>query len=295
MNFRGVMPAMTTPFTKDLKIDFDFFGEHCRWMVDAGSTALVLGGSLGEGATVTLDEKVQLCKEAQSATNNSVPVVLAVSALSTEDGVKMAKAAEAAGCKGLMVLPPYVYRGDWRETQFHFSEIIRATGLSCMLYNNPIAYGTDCTPEQIAEIAETHKNLVAVKESSADVRRINGIRRLVGERLEITVGVDDILVEGVMAGAVGWVAGLVNAMPHESVELFELAKAGPSEALDELYHWFLPLLVLDTVPKFVQLIKLVQQEVGKGTETVRPPRLELTGQERAETLKIIHASLAARK
>jgi len=194
-----------------------------------------------------------------------------------------------------MVLPPYVYRGDERETLAHFDAIFGATPLPCMLYNNPLAYGTDVLPAQLAALAERHRNLVAVKESSADVRRITALRTLLGERLALFVGVDDLILEGLDAGAVGWIAGLVNAFPSETVELFDLIGSGEREAARRLYAWFLPLLRLDTVPKFVQLIKLAQAEVGHGNETVRPPRLPLVGEERETALATIRAALATRR
>jgi 4-hydroxy-tetrahydrodipicolinate synthase len=196
------------------------------------------------------------------------------------------------GCQGLMVLPPYVYKGDWREMKYHVSETFKATKLSCMLYNNPIAYGTDFLPEQIQELAAEHENFHSVKESSADTRRVTGIRALVGDRLAILVGVDDGIVEALGVGAVGWIAGLVNALPKESVDLFNLAMSGEREKAMKLYNWFLPLLRLDCVPKFVQLIKLVQQEVGMGSARVRPPRLEIVGKELEETLALVRSSLA---
>jgi 4-hydroxy-tetrahydrodipicolinate synthase len=208
--------------------------------------------------------------------------------------VATARLAEAKGCDGLMVLPAYVYRTDARETAAHSSAVIAATRLPCMLYNNPVAYGTDVLPEELAALAKKHPNLVAVKESSEDVRRVTEIRALLGERLAIFVGVDDLIVEGIGAGAVGWVAGLVNALPAESVRLFDLASAGRTEEARALYEWFLPLLRLDVVPKFVQLIKLVQQETGTGSERVRPPRLPLEGKERDEALALIRERLAAR-
>jgi 4-hydroxy-tetrahydrodipicolinate synthase len=201
---------------------------------------------------------------------------------------------EEAGCDGLMVLPPYVYRGDWRETRAHFEAVVGATALPCMLYNNPVAYGTDVAPEQLAELAAALPNLAAVKESSADVRRVTAIRALCGERLAVLVGVDDAIVEGIAAGAVGWIAGLADALPRESVRLFELARAGRGEEARRLYEWFLPLLRLDTVPKFVQLVKLVQQEAGLGSERVRPPRLPLAGEEREQALRLIRGALARR-
>ena len=193
-----------------------------------------------------------------------------------------------------MVLPPYVYRGDWREMKYHIAEIANATPLSCMLYNNPVAYGTDFLPEQVAELAEELPNLHAVKESSTDVRRVTAIKALCGDRLRIFVGVDDCIVESVNAGAVGWIAGLVSAFPKESVDLFNYAMNGETEKARELYEWFLPLLRLDTVPKFVQIIKLVQERVGWGNARVRPPRQELTGAELEGTLAIIDHALATR-
>ena len=193
-----------------------------------------------------------------------------------------------------MVLPPYVYQGDRREMGEYMSAVFRATSLPCMLYNNPIAYGTDFVPQQIRELAQEHENLVAVKESSADVRRVTALRELCGDRLRIFVGVDDLIVEGIAAGAVGWIAGLVNALPKESVALFNLASAGDQQKAFDLYRWFLPLLRMDTVPKFVQLIKLVQEEVDMGNSRVRPPRLSLAGKELEQEIGIIQRALQER-
>jgi dihydrodipicolinate synthase/N-acetylneuraminate lyase len=193
-----------------------------------------------------------------------------------------------------MALPPYVYRSDWREMKAHIEAVFRATRLSCMLYNNPVSYGTDFMPEQIAELTRDHENFEAVKESSTDVRRVTWIRELTGDRLAIFVGVDDAIVEGIAMGAVGWIAGLVNAMPKESVDLFNYAMNGEHEQAMALYNWFLPLLRMDTVPKFVQLIKLVQQEVGMGNARVRPPRLELAGEELEQAVRTIREALANR-
>lgn len=287
VQWRGVIPATTTQFNTDNSIDFAFFADHCRALVDSGCVGVIPAGSLGESATLTFDEKVELFKTAIAAIGDRVPVIPGIAALSTAEAVGLATAAESAGCSGLMVLPPYVYSTDWREMKAHIDAVISATPLPVMLYNNPPAYKTDYLPEQIAELAAQHVNLVAVKESSADVRRVTAIRALVQDRLEVLVGIDDCIVEGVQAGAVGWIAGLVNAFPAESVELFQLAvharaaTMDPAERarLDALYTWFLPLLRMDTDVKFVQLIKLAQEMVGKGSGTVRPPRLELVGPE----------------
>ncbi|MGE5112883.1 MAG: dihydrodipicolinate synthase family protein [Acidobacteriaceae bacterium] len=294
MVWKGVMPATTTCFDKSLKVDHAFVAEHGRWLIENGCTGIVTPGSLGEGATLNSAEKVELIRTYVRAVGDRAPVVAAVSSLSTEEAVTFAKQAADAGASGLMVLPAYVYLGDWRETKAHVQAIFRATSLSCMLYNNPIAYITDFLPEQMAELAAEHPNLEAVKESSGDVRRVTAIRALLGDRLAILCGVDDVIVEGVAAGAVGWVAGLANALPRESVDLFNYAANGDAEKTFALYRWFLPLLRMDVVPKFVQLIKLVQQEVGMGHARVRPPRLELAGPELDETLKLIRHALANR-
>jgi dihydrodipicolinate synthase/N-acetylneuraminate lyase len=294
MNWFGVLPAMTTPFTADLAVDHEFLSRHAAWLLENGCHGLVALGSLGEGATLEHSEKIAILKTALKASQGKgTPVVAAISSLSTSSAVQLAKEAEEAGCRGLMVLPPYVYTSDWREMKQHVSAVIGATRLPCMLYNNPIAYKTDFLAPQIAELAGEHENLQAVKESSADVRRVMTIREVLGDRLKIFVGVDDLLVEAVDAGATGWVAGLVNAFPRESVELFELALSGKRKEAFELYAWFLPLLRMDTVPKFVQLIKWVQGETGTGSAAVRPPRLELVGAELAEAQAVLSKALSA--
>jgi 4-hydroxy-tetrahydrodipicolinate synthase len=279
MIWSGVMPAMTTPFDNKLAVDHAFLAQHAAWLLGNGCTGLVMLGSLGEGATLENSEKVDILKTAVRVAAGKAPVVAAISSLSTANAVRLVKEAEQAGCQALMVLPPYVYTSDWREMKNHVSTIIAATGLSCMLYNNPIAYKTDFLPTEIAELAAEHANLQAVKESSADVRRVSAIREVLGNRLDIFVGVDDLLVEGVNAGAKGWIAGLVNAYPAESVELFNLAQTVKREEVFALYRWFLPLLRMDTVPKFVQLIKWVQEQAGVGSARVRAPRMELAGKE----------------
>ena len=294
INWQGVMPAITTCFTESLEIDHEFAARHVAWLVDNGCTGIVTNGSLGEGGTLSLDEKRALWKTCVDSVGNRVPVIAAIASMTTADAIDQARAAQKSGCSGLMVLPPYVYRGDWRETKGHIVEVARSTELSCMLYNNPVAYGTDFLPEQIKELADELPNLHSVKESSTDVRRVTAIKALCGDRLAIFMGVDDAIVEGINAGAIGWIAGLVNAMPRESVDLFNFAMNGETDRARELYEWFLPLLRLDTVPKFVQLIKLVQERVGMGSARVRPPRLELIGRELEETVAIIDRALATR-
>jgi dihydrodipicolinate synthase/N-acetylneuraminate lyase len=293
-DWAGVLPAITTPFNHDLTVDHDALATHVRWLVESGCVGVVALGSLGESQTLTAEEKVAILATCRAALPSGVPVIAGIAGLSTPECVALARRAAEVGCDGLMVLPAYVYKGDWRETRAHYSAVIGATSLSCMLYNNPIAYGTDVTPDQLAELAERHANLHAVKESSGDVRRVTAARERLGDRLAIFAGMDDMILESIPMGAAGWIAGLVNALPAESVQLFELGRAGEWDEARALYEWFLPLLRLDTVPKFVQLIKLVQAELGRGTATVRPPRLELEGEELAEMRALIQSSLANR-
>jgi 4-hydroxy-tetrahydrodipicolinate synthase len=291
-SWRGVIPAITTPFLNDLSLDLSFVKKHVSILAEAGCTGIVTPGSLGEGATLSLEEKRRLWSACIESLKGRIPTIAAVAAASTAEAITIAKTAQATGCQGLMVLPPYLYKGSWRETRAHFSAVITATPLSCMLYNNPIAYGTDVTPAQVAELAAVHPNLHAIKESSGDVRRITAIKAEVGglkpsREFTILVGMDDLIVEGVAAGAEGWIAGLVNALPRESVRLFNLAVATGADPtvrteLDRLYRWFLPLLRMDTTYDFVQLIKLVQVATGlsgEGGAMVRPPRLLPEGTE----------------
>lgn len=294
MNWKGVMPAITTSFTEDLGIDHYFMARHCQWLLENGCTGIVALGSLGEGATLSLEEKLQVLRTCVDAVQGRRPVVASVSALATSEAVAVAKAAAELGCDALMVLPPYLYQGNWREMRTHVAAVFKATQLSCMLYNNPVAYGTDFVPEQIRELAAEHENFEAVKESSTDVRRISAIRALLDRRLEIFVGVDDAVLEAIGVGASGWIAGLANALPGESVDLFNFGMNRESDKAFNLYRWFLPLLRMDTKSNFVQLIKLVQAEVGIGNTRVRPPRLELEGDELEQAKQTIRDALRSR-
>ncbi|HVT11204.1 MAG TPA: dihydrodipicolinate synthase family protein [Fimbriimonadaceae bacterium] len=292
LNWQGVFPAITTPFREDGSIDHNFLHRHANWMLGAGCHGIIPCGSLGEGATLSFDEKIAVMKTCVEASAGK-PVIPGIAALSTQEAVRLAKAAEDNGCRGLMVLPPYAYSTDWREMKAHVVAVMKATKLPCILYNNPVAYKTDFLPEQVAELAEEIDNMEAVKESSTDVRRVTSIAALTN-RITILVGVDDAIVEGIAAGAKGWVAGLVNAFPDESVAVWKLALEGKTAQATDIYRWFLPMLRLDTVPKFVQLIKLAQQMVGMGSERVRPPRLELIGAERDDAVAIIREGIARR-
>jgi dihydrodipicolinate synthase/N-acetylneuraminate lyase len=294
MKWRGVIPAIVTPFRDDLSVDADLLRLELDALVEAGCPGVVALGSLGEGGSLSHGEKKALLRLCRETLRERAFLVAGVAALTTAEAVHLAELGAETGCDGLMVLPPYVYRGDWRETRAHFTAVVEATDLPCMLYNNPVAYGTDVLPGQIRDLAVALPNLQAVKESSTDVGRIGEIRRLAGDRLDVLIGVDDLVLDGVAAGAVGWIAGLADALPRESVRLFELARAGGRDEARALFDWFLPLLKFDTVPKFVQLIKLVQAEVGLGSEVVRPPRLPLVGPEREEALRLIRDALARR-
>jgi len=294
MNWTGVIPAVTTPFKPDYSVDHAAVAKHAQWLIKNGCKGVVALGSLGESATLRFDEKVGVLETLVKALGKNCPVVAGIASLSTMEAVDLAIAAESVGCSALMILPPYVYTSDWREMKSHLQPVLRATKLSCMLYNNPVSYKTDFLPEQIAELARAHANLHAVKESSADVRRVTALKAICGDRLKLLVGVDDVIVEGVRAGATGWIAGLVNAFPKESVALFNYALNGEVRRANELYKWFLPLLRMDTVPKFVQLIKLVQQEMGWGHERVRAPRCVMAGAERKAALATLKTALAKR-
>ncbi|MDQ5848110.1 MAG: dihydrodipicolinate synthase family protein [Pseudomonadota bacterium] len=293
MEWKGVISAITTPFKPDYSVDHAFLADHAAWQLDNGVDGVVALGSLGEAATLSFDEKVAILKTLAKAVG-SKPLVAGIASLSTAEAVALAKEAEKSGCAGVMVLPPYVYSTDWREMKAHVSAVIGATKLTCMLYNNPPAYKTDFLAPQIAELAAEHPNLQAVKESSGDTRRVTATRALCGDRLAVFAGLDDMVLEGVRAGAVGWIAGLVNALPRETMALFQSAIRGDNSKAESVYKWFLPLLRMDVVPKFVQLIKLAQQEVGKGHERVRAPRLVLAGPEREAALETIRAALRDR-
>lgn len=292
--FVGVMPAVTTPFDENLEVDHHLLGRQVRMLLDQGCSGVVPCGSLGEGATLSEQERARVIATCVSYAEGA-PVVPGIAAPGTREAVAQAKAAQELGASGLMVLPPYIYSSDWREMSAHVGAVIEATPLPCMLYNNPPAYRTDFTPSQIAELAAQHPNLVAVKESSGDVRRITAILATPGNRLVVGVGVDDLVVEGVAAGARFWIAGLADALPAESVRLFDLASQEEHAAAGRLLRWFLPLLRFDTGNKFVQLIKLVQERCGICPARVRPPRLMLTGMELAQAERVITEALASRE
>lgn len=294
ITWKGVMPATLTQFNADMTIDHALMADHGKWLIENGCSAIVVHGSLGEGATLSFAEKLALQKTYVEALPDT-PIIPGVAALSTKEAVDIAKAAKDNGCRGLMVLPPYLYASDWREMKAHMKAVISATDLPCIIYNNPVAYKTDFTPLHIKELADELPNVESVKESSTDARRIAGIREVCGDRLVLGVGVDDCALEGAAMGAKFWITGVGGAFPKHNVKLWDLATTGRIEEAMPIYTWMLPMLRMDTVVKFVQLIKLQQTLAtgGKfGNNRVRAPRLELEGKELAEATAIIEKAIA---
>jgi 4-hydroxy-tetrahydrodipicolinate synthase len=271
----------------------DATARHVEVLIESGATGLVMLGSLGENVALEPAEKRAVMEMTIRAARGRVPVLSGVAETSTAAGVRYVREMEKLGADGVMVLPAMVYKSDPRETMEHFRTVARATGLPILVYNNPVSYGVDITPAMFAELAD-ERNLVAIKESSADVRRITDLINAVGDRYTIFTGVDDLALESVMLGAKGWVAGLVNAFPAENQYLWELAVAGRWAEAREIYRWYMPLLHLDTHVKFVHYIKLAVQECGLGSEVVRAPRLPLVGAEREAVLKVIHEGIRNR-
>ena len=289
----GVYPAVMTQLRDDLSVDPKATAAHLERLLAAGCHGLIMLGTLGENTSLSPDEKVQVLETAVATAAGRVPVLSGIPEYTTAQAVSHAKAAAAAGCAGLMVLPAMVYKSDPRETLTHFRSVAAATDLPVMIYNNPPAYGVDVTPEMFVELAE-EPTIAAIKESSEDPRRLVDIANLTGDRYLLFCGVDDVVLESVLLGAIGWVAGLVNAFPEEGVALFELAAAGRWEEARHIVSWFMPLLHLDTKPKLVQYIKLTMQLTGLGSERVRPPRLPLIGEERAMVERLVHDAIATR-
>ena len=262
-------------------------------MIEAGIHGLVMLGTVGENCSLEREEKLSVLKMAVETAGGRVPVISGVAEYTTAMAADFARAAAGAGVEGLMVLPGMVYKSDGRETVEHFRQVAGATDLPVMAYNNPVSYGVDITPEQFAGMTDI-ENLVCIKESSDDPRRVTDLFNELGDRFDIFIGVDDLALEGVMLGATGWVSGLVNAFPAENRLLWDLATAGKYAEAREVYRWYSPLLHLDTHVKLVQYIKLAQAECGFGSETTRPPRLPLVGAEREAILSIIRKGIETR-
>lgn len=289
----GVFPAITTQMHKDGSLNLDATARHADVLIKSGVKGLIFLGSLGENQPMTAAEKRLVIKEMVKAVEGRVPVLSGVAETSTAEAIRYVRHAEELGADGVMLMPAMLYKGAPDETLTHFRTVAKSTGLPIMIYNNPISYANDITPEMFAQLAR-QKNFVALKESSGDVRRITDLRNTVGDRYAIFTGVDDLALEASILGIDGWVAGSGIAFPAENQYFWELTRRGEWEKAREFYRWFTPLLHLDTHTKFVQYIKLAVQECGLGTEWVRAPRLPLTGQERRRVLKVIHDGIAAR-
>jgi dihydrodipicolinate synthase/N-acetylneuraminate lyase len=289
----GVFPAVTTQLKKDQSVDLEATARHVEVLIESGVNGLVMLGSLGENQALSPEEKRQVIEHTIRVVNGRIPVLSGVAETSTAEACRYARDGEKAGLDGIMLMPAMIYKGDARETLNHFRTVARFTRLPVMIYNNPISYGNDITPEMFVELAEI-PNFVALKESSGNVRRITDIHNAVGGRYAIFTGVDDLVLESAILGIDGWVAGSGIAFPYENQCFWDLTRAGRWDEARELYRWFTPLLHLDTHVKFVQYIKLAVQECGLGSEWVRAPRLVLTGAERREVLAVIHRGIETR-
>ena len=289
----GVFPAMTTQFRQDQSLDLDATGRHINAMIESGVSGVIVCGSLGENQALEPDEKRQVVATAVKVSAGRVPVVSGVAETSTRAACRYVVDCARLGAGGFMVMPAMVYKSDPAEAAAYFRAVAAATDLPWMLYNNPLAYPVDTTPERLAELADV-PNLVAVKESSGDPRRITEIRQVVGDRFAIFTGVDDLILESSILGVDGWVAGSGIAFPKENQHFWNLTRAGRWDEAREMYRWFQPLLKLDVHVKFVQYIKLMTQEAGLGAEWVRAPRQTLTGGERERILAVVRKGIETR-
>jgi dihydrodipicolinate synthase/N-acetylneuraminate lyase len=291
--WQGVFPAITTQMHKDGSLDLDATATHAEALIKSGINGLIFLGSLGENQPMTGDEKRRVIEAMVKVVNGRVKVLSGVAETSTVEAVRYTRDVEKLGADGVMLMPAMLYKGDPDETLTHFRTVAKSTGLPIMIYNNPISYANDITPELFAKLAD-QKNFVALKESSGDVRRITDLHNTVGDRYAIFTGVDNLALEASILGIDGLVAGSGIAFPAENQYFWELTRAGKWDEARAIYRWFTPLLHLDVSTKFVQYIKLAVQECGLGKEWVRSPRLVLKGEERKRVLKIIHDGIAKR-
>lgn len=292
-NWRGVIPALMTEMKPDGALDLAATGRHVERCIEAGCEGFVMLGTLGENSSLSLEEKARVVAAAVEAAAGRVPVLAGVAEYTSELAIASARAMQGSGAEGLMVLPCMVYEQDAREAVEHFRTVARAVDLPIMIYNNRVSYKVDLKPEDFAELA-SEENIIAVKESSHDSRRITDMFNRLGDRYRILCGVDDLVLENTLFGAVGWVSGLANSFPHEAVQLFRLARAERVAEAVDLYRWFMPLLHLDTHVKLVQYIKLANQMTGYGAEYVRRPRMTLIGKEREQVEAVIRDAIQTR-
>jgi 4-hydroxy-tetrahydrodipicolinate synthase len=291
--WKGVFPALLTPFTAADKLDLTLFEKNLAAQVKAGVQGVILAGSLGEASTVAVAEKEQLVKFAVQYLKGTIPVILNIAESTTKDAVQQTANAKQWGADGIMLLPPMRYKTDDRETITYFKTVATSTDLPVMIYNNPVDYKIDTRPEMFDELIGC-ENITALKESSRDVTNLTRMKNRFGDRIKILCGVDTLAMEELCLGANGWVAGLVCAFPEETVAIYNLVKAGKIKEATAIYRWFIPLLELDIHPKLVQYIKLAAAQTGIGSEYVRAPRLVLEGAERERVLKIIDDAISTR-
>ncbi len=293
IEWKGVMPAVTTKFTEEDTIDRALFAKNVQAQLDAGVNGIVLGGTLGEASTLTEQEKTELIKICLPLTGKNIPVILNIAEQSTKSAIRAAQKAETDGASGIMVLPPMRYKATDQEVLHYFSAIAENTSLPMMIYNNPVDYKIEVTLDMFETLLK-HDNIQAVKESTRDITNVTRIKNRFGNRLKIMAGVDTLALESIIMGADGWVAGLVDAFPRETVAIFKLAQAGRIAEAINIYRWFMPLLELDISPQLVQNIKLAEMLTGLGSEKVREPRIKLSGHERERVMNIIQTQLKTR-
>ncbi len=293
VTWHGIYPAVTTQFNRDQSLNLAATTDHIEKLLRAGVHGMIALGTVGENCSLEYPEKLDVLRAVVNQVRGRVPVLTGVAEYTTALACRFAADAKKAGVDGLMVLPAMVYKSDPRETIAHYRAVAAATDLPILVYNNPVSYGVDITPAMFADLADV-ETLVAIKESSENVRRITDLKNVCGDRYILFSGVDDLVLESILLGSVGWVSGLVNAFPEESRLLWDLATTGRYEEAVKVYRWYTPLLHLDTHPKLVQYIKLANAECGYGSEMVRAPRLPLIGKEREDVLAIIHKAIKTR-
>ncbi|MCH4296287.1 4-hydroxy-tetrahydrodipicolinate synthase [Shewanella sp. 3B26] len=293
VNWQGVYPAISTQFNEDGSINFESNTRMLEQLIEDGIDGIIALGTIGENASLSADEKRAFLKHTVGVVKGRIPVIAGCTENTAQLAMQYVQDVEAIGVDGVMLLPAVVYRGTKREVITHYQMVARATRLPIMIYNNPVSYGVDIDLEMTAILAD-EPNIVAIKESTTDTRRLTELQTRFGDRFTLFCGVDDIALESLLLGATGWISGLTNVFPRESVTLYKLARAGRIEEAREIYRWFMPLLRLDTIPTLVQCIKFAEQIAGRGSENVRMPRMTLIGDERAYVEKVVGEAMAKR-